>query len=303
MSDAIVVGVDGSPGSGHALSWAAAEARRRGSALHAVFGLWVPLAAVPFAGTAVLPPDDELRAYSALVLDRARESVEAEQPGVEVATSLVLRPPVEALLDAARDAALVVVGRRGLGTVGAVLLGSVSARVAARAAVPAVVVPEPAGPDDGTIVAGVDGSPHSDAAVRFALAEADRRSAAVVAVTAYQPAPLMLPVLDPAAVDRAAAAEKDAAARLVEDAVERARAATGAAAPVTVHVRSGRPDDVLVDAGRDARLIVVGSRGRGEVRGLLLGSTSHGVLHRARRPVAVVHAAPGRSGHRPPRHP
>ncbi|WP_116951361.1 universal stress protein [Jiangella endophytica] len=293
MSNTVVVGVDGSADSGHALSWAAAEARRRGSTLDTVFGLWAPLTAVPFGGRAVVPPDDELRAYSALVLDRAERRVEEEQPGVDVSRVLVLRPAVEALLDVSHDAALVVVGRRGLGAFGAMLLGSVSARVAARSTVPAVVVPEPAGPGDGTIVAAVDGSPHSDAALRFALTEAQRRSTSVVALTAYQPAPLMLPVTDPAAVDRAAAAEEHDAERLVSDAVGRARAATGSAAPVTVRAGAGHPAEVIADAGRDAELIVVGSRGRGQVRGLLLGSTSQGVLHRARRPVAVVHAPAG----------
>lgn len=114
----------------------------------------------------------------------------------------------------------------------------------------------------------------------------------VAAVTAYEPDPLMLPVLDPAAVDRAAAIERRGAEQLASDAVGRARAATGAAAPVTVRVQAGRAAEVLTDAGRDAGLIVVGSRGRGEVRGLLLGSTSQGVLHHAGRPVAVLHAPP-----------
>ncbi|SDT19536.1 universal stress protein [Jiangella sp. DSM 45060] len=290
MTNAVVVGVDGSPDSGHALSWAAAQAHRRGSVLYVVFALWTPLAALPFGGTVLQPPPDELRLYSGRVLDRAKQLVLEQHPGVEVSTVLVVRPPVQALLDVSHDAALVVVGTRGLGAFGGLLLGSVSARVAARATAPVVVVPEPAGPGNGTIVAGVDGSPHGDAALRFALTEADRRDVPVVAVTAYEPDPLMLPVLDPAAVERAAAIERRGAEQLASDAVGRARAATGSAATVTVRVQAGREAQVVTDAGRDAGLIVVGSRGRGEVRGLLLGSTSQAVLHHAGRPVAVLHA-------------
>lgn len=271
MNPSIVVGVDGSADSGVALDWAATEAALLGAGLVVVHGLFMPVAAVPFGPAAVLPPSEELRRVALSVLEAARTRVARVQPAVDVDTFLVLRRPVDALLDLAGDAALIVVGTRGLGGLGGLVLGSVSSRVAVRAACPTVVVPPVAAPDDGSIVVGVDGSGSSDAALRFALAEAERRSAKLVAVYA-----------DPAAGSLEAGS-------LVPAALERARAAMLTDPDVSIRIDLGRPADVLLDAGRDAALIVVGSRGRGQVRSLVLGSTSRTVLHRSARPVAVVH--------------
>ncbi|RIQ18254.1 universal stress protein [Jiangella rhizosphaerae] len=288
-TNAIVVGVDGSPDSSVALDWAIAEARLRGAPLYAVYGLWMPVAAVPFGGVAVLPPPDELRAYSEEVLDKARQRVKDAAPELEMDTFLILRTPTAAILEIGGDAGLIVVGTRGLSGLGALALGSVSGRVAAHAKTPVVVVPGHRVEDDGSIVVGVDGSAHGDAALRFALREADRRSAAVVAVGAFNTQSVPMPIFDADGIAKATALERRHTEAIVAEAVARARAATRSAAHVTVRAEAGYPADVITGAGRNAALIVVGSRGRGELRSMLLGSTSHAVLHHATRPVAVVH--------------
>lgn len=289
-TNAIVIGVDGSPDSGVALDWAIAEAQLRDAPLYIVHGLWMPVAAVPFGGAAILPPSDDLRAYATQVLDKARQRVKDAAPAVDVDTFLILRPAAQAILDVAEDCSLIVVGTRGLGTLGALVLGSASNRVAAHATCPAVVVPPHRHTHDDTIVVGVDGSAHSDAALRFALNEADRRSAPVVAVTAFRTESIAMPIFEHDGLAKVTAAERQYAEGMATEAIARARAATGSRADVTVRAEAGYPADVIVHAAREAALIVVGTRGRGEVRSMLLGSISHAVLHHATRPVAVVHA-------------
>lgn len=296
----IVVGVDGSPDSVVALDWATAEAQVRETSLLVMYGLHASLTVGPLGDTTVVPAAEDLRRSAEEILTDAGRRVGERAPGVRVDTQLALLPPGQALLEAARDGAgLLVVGTRGLGTAAAIAMGSVSGQVVPHAACPTVVVPSPddVPPDDGSIVVGVDGSEHGDAALQFALREAARRSAPVVAVHAYRAEAPTLPFFDPGHTEVAVEAEHQhaqAEARAessISQLVARAAAAVGSAGSgpdVTVRVAEGRAGDVLVDLSRDAALTVVGTRGRGELRAALLGSVSHHVLHHARRPVAVV---------------
>jgi nucleotide-binding universal stress UspA family protein len=132
----IVVGVDGSEGSLAALRWAIAEARFRNTSVRAVLA-WSYLDQPGEFD----PHYDEASARRGL--DAALDGVAAERKGVEIDPVLVCDLPVAALLDASRDADMVVVGSRGLGGVRGLLLGSVSRDVAHRATCPVVIIPGP----------------------------------------------------------------------------------------------------------------------------------------------------------------
>ncbi|MFF5213026.1 universal stress protein, partial [Streptosporangium sp. NPDC000396] len=195
--------------------------------------------------------------------------------------------PGPELVSLSRAAEMLVIGRRGLGGVAGLLLGSVSAYVAAHALCPVLAVRQAgtasqAHPE--TVVVGMDGSACSLAALRFALQYARSRRLPVHAVHAVR-------------------ARADTSFRPGEE-VGRWLAETMASLPgghcdVAVHASTlgGPPLLALLSRSGEARLLVVGSRGRGLVRGRVLGSVSQELLHRALCPVAVVkqqdHALPG----------
>lgn len=131
----VVVGVDGSPGATGALRWAAEEARLRGTTLRAVLA-WSYL---DQPGEEFDPRFGEEQARG--VLDKALEAAFDGSPPVEIEPVVVCDLPARALLEAAKDAALLVVGSRGLGGFKGLLLGSVSHQVAQHASCPVAVIP------------------------------------------------------------------------------------------------------------------------------------------------------------------
>ena len=147
----------------------------------------------------------------------------------------------------------------------------------------------------GKIVVGVDGSAHSEAALRWAAEEAALRAAALEIVHAWSFVPVATPAdsgLVPMAwtdnvelLDVTRQAAQDAAAAQVEEVL-------GADHGATVSVVEGGPAEALLDAAKDADLVVVGNRGRGNLAAALLGSTSAKVADSAPCPVVVVRAQP-----------
>jgi nucleotide-binding universal stress UspA family protein len=138
--ETIVVGVDGSDASANALRWALREARLRGARVRVVHAWSYPevstyhgaahLLRVPFAEEA------------AAMLDRVVDEAGSDADGVEIEKSVVEGQPAPALVEAARDASMLVVGSRGLGGFSGLLLGSVSQQCAHHATCALVVIRE-----------------------------------------------------------------------------------------------------------------------------------------------------------------
>lgn len=144
MNGQIVVGVDGSNGARRALEWAVEEARLRKSRLLAVHAWHAPplvSGAGPFDAPITLDAEtlEQIEASAEKLLENELDAVDTS--GLEVERLVVLRTPADALLEAARDADLLVVGTRGHGGFTGLLLGSVSQQVSHHASCPVVIVP------------------------------------------------------------------------------------------------------------------------------------------------------------------
>jgi nucleotide-binding universal stress UspA family protein len=289
----VVVGVDGSSQARAALVWAVAAAARREADLLVIATFAVEV----YWGDPHLLDERHVRTVRAdtetgvrALVDEVLEESGSAPPGVEVVVSA--GPPAGVLVDASEGAALVVVGSRGRGAVRSTVLGSVALHCVTHARCPVVVVRPRA---DGAlrpprVAVGLDGSATSQAALDRAAEEAARAGGEVLAVAAYSPGSywgdayqVLVPPPEQLREDAARGAEAMAdAARMPGGPVVRTEAVEGAAG------------DVLVRAAEGADLLVVGSRGRGALRGILLGSVAlHCVLH-APCPVLVVH--PDRAG-------
>ena len=139
----------------------------------------------------------------------------------------------------------------------------------------------------GRIVVGVDGSPHSEEALRWALGQARLTGQPVDAVTSWS-YPVTYGGMGGVGAVMAFDWEGEATGTL-EDTVAKA-AGSSDGDRVSQRVVQGHPAQVLVDAAADAALLIVGSRGRGGFTGMLLGSVSQHVIARAACPVVVVRA-------------
>ncbi|MEV6979654.1 universal stress protein [Sphaerisporangium sp. NPDC051017] len=271
----IVVGVDGSESSLAAAWWAAEDALRRGAAIRLVH--------VREPRPETSPPHlcDE-------VLDRAVEAIRRRSPAIPVTPFLATGEVVGTLRQESENAVETVIGSRGTGGFAGLILGSVGLGLAGHAADPVVVVRRPAPAIFGEIVVGVDGSAHSEAALEYAFEQARLRPAKLHAVYTWP-----MPMLSPYAAGYTDVVEGGFA--------EGSRRAWEFVAPwrdkypdveFQTTTVCGYPVSVLTDVSRTADLLVVGSRGLGAVGSALLGSVSHGVLHHAHCPVAIVRPHP-----------
>ncbi|MEU0489315.1 universal stress protein [Nocardiopsis sp. NPDC006139] len=288
-SPKIVLGVDGSGHADAALEWAAAEAERTGRPLDIVLALPMPIV-VMSEGPTRPSATQQLIAHGEQTLSAAADRVRGLFPAARVEVSLVMDDPAPALLERAGHDDLLVVGSRGLGALRSAVMGSTSVRLAARAHCPVAVVPEKwahAGRRNRTVV-GVDGSEASLHVLRFALGRAREDGSAVTVVHSWEMA-------TPFAPEALAASGWTPPEELLEQRSGELVAAMfeevgDEAEGVDVSVVRSRqaPERALLAEAENADLVVVGSRGRGGLRGLFLGSVSQAVLHGAEVPVVVI---------------
>ena len=285
LSAPVVVGVDGSASSLAAVDLAAAQAAMRGRPLTLVHAFIWPYFPVPLDPSPWGPPEAGLRHQAESILAEAGDRARAAAPDVAVRQELATGAPAAVLRDHSRDAALVVVGDRGLGGFTGLLLGSVAVTLAAHAHCPVLVAK---GTVDPTlpVLLGADGSPTGVAAVGFAFEQASMRRVPLTALhvwtnpVAVGPGDMLPLVYD---IDEVQADET----RLLAEALA---GWTSKYPDVKVNraVRHGWTRTTLIDATNRAQLVVVGTRGHGGFTGLLLGSVSQAVLHHAACPVAIV---------------
>ncbi|MFK0246024.1 universal stress protein [Amycolatopsis azurea] len=289
----VVVGVDGSESATRAVRWAAEQARRR----HAELTLVHAIDDESLSHPRPMPTREDLaemiRMRGHRLLRKARDVAREVAPEVGVTLDLRHERPVQALKDAAENADLLVLGTEGLRPLGRVLVGSVSIALAAKAACPVALirphVAEDDAPHDGPVVVGVDGTRASEAALALAFEEASWRRTGLVALHCWDDA-FLSAVFEEThwSLERADIEEGEH-----EVLAERLAGWKEKYPDVRVDriVVRGRPADELLKYADRAQLLIVGSRGRGGVAGMLLGSTSQAVMSYALCPVIVAREA------------
>ncbi|MFJ1811167.1 MULTISPECIES: universal stress protein [unclassified Streptomyces] len=298
MLRSITVGLDGSRESRAAAEWAAREAKLRGLPLKIVH-VWEPVPE-PMAQAPLLGADTHQH-WTEKIPREAAEGVRLRHPGVEVSTEQVSGHPGDALAEAAKGAELLVLGSRGLSGIGGFMVGSVGLSAIAHMDRPVVVVralevaadeheTDPKGvPSAATpflpVVLGLDVEHPDETLIEFAFDAAERRATSLRVVHGWNPPPYYAygTPANPALHEALALGDAEALAEVLRpwrtkfpdvEVVEESRYGSAA-----VHV---------VDAAREASLVVVGRRIRRSPFGAHIGHVTHAVLHHSTAPVAVV---------------
>jgi len=275
----VAVGVDGSLLSVRALDRAADEAARRRTELRVVYAV---------------SDCDEAGPILASAVTRVHE----RHPDLRVMTKPVEGPAAKVLTEESKCAALTVVGTRGLGGVAGTLLGSVSLRLAAHAHGPLMVVREDHRCDGGTapsaegpaVLLGLESDTDVDAAV-YAFAEAERRGAwlrVLHAQTHRHVTPELPPLISATSPGQQRMAQRDRAeAAVPRFSLARLRDYHPTVGVDARTVRTG-PSRALLEATRQAAVVVIGAHRRKGHVGLHLGPVAHTLLHRSHCPVVLV---------------
>jgi nucleotide-binding universal stress UspA family protein len=279
----IVVGVStGGRASLTAVRWAAERASAVGSRLRLVH---VVEGSIPSTDDAELL----LAAQSAarMSLDAAADAAASVDRTLEVVTELEQGSAVDVFDRVSEGADLLVVGSDWHGGQRASRRGVHSLRIAAGSHAPVAVIPDIDVSGRRGVVVGIDGSEASDAALSFAVAEATRLGEPLIAVHAWDVA-MMVGGDYGYGVPMVASDDLQRGAEQVLDEALAGVSSEASSLEISRVVVAGDPVIALAEEAMSARLLVVGSHGRGALARFLLGSVSHGVLAHLEGPTVVV---------------
>jgi nucleotide-binding universal stress UspA family protein len=276
----IVVGIDGSISAVGALRWAADEAVRRASRLVIVYASAVVDSAA-YSSASLQMMRSDAAVHGERVLKEAATAATGQHRRLPITTLLRHEHAADALISLSGQAALVVVGSRGVNRMVGALLGSVSQRVAAHASGTVVVVGnnDPLRSSQLGILVGVSESDGGRAALDFAGAEAARRGCQLTAVRAHGGFGRSRQGLS-----QELHSGQDAT---ILSGADRMRAEFPQLA-IEARLIDQAPAEALARLGRDAALLVLGCRHPTGHRGSRLGPITAGLLHASPCPVAVV---------------
>ena len=286
----VIVGVDGSTESSQAVVWAAREASRRDVVLHIIHVWHTPTSpGYPlFVPPEAILSDDAERAAKACVDEATKVALNAE-PMLRLVAQTACGSAAQTLIGLTAGAQLLVLGGSDKSPLDRAMFGSVSTHVVRHAACPVAVVRGEQGAVGastlglGPVVVGVDGSAASLGAMEFAMEYASGHHLSVVALQVWS------------------THDTDAFAGqwVLDDQEQAPMLATVAMSfadlkkrypdvDVTVEAIYGRPVRELLQRAVLAELLVVGSHGHGYFTGILLGSVSTALVHKASGTVVVV---------------
>jgi nucleotide-binding universal stress UspA family protein len=285
VSGPVVAGFDGSAPAHVAVRFAANEAVLRGCDLFLYHAFSWPLIYPPLLAASEPQPHGPRVAMLTLLTQTARD-VERDHPGLSVHTRIIDGSPGGVLVTASQEAGLLVVGHRGLGGFTGLLAGSVGMQAAGHAGCPVMVVRGEGGPAGAPIVLGVDGSAGARAAADAAFAQAHRRHVELLVVHHQAPSISRAEAEVVAAGHGLHAPTVDEFAESVQGIAERYGDVQWQG--TVVHGDSAATALMAAADAAGAGLLVVGSRGVGGFRAMVMGSTSRTLVEHAPCPVMVI---------------
>ena len=280
MSERVIVAVDGGPASRSAIDWVIDRARTQPIDLQLVavedIG-WLPVGA---------PTETYSAAYRG-ALEVAVKRVEAADVAISVATTMLRGDAAQELARVSGLADLLVVGSNRTSGLTGVMYGTLALRLAAHSRCPVAVIPADWRRERGMVVAASSADDTDLAALDYAAAEAGRANSLLLVVHAWSiPTPVSIGEF---ISDSAYDALKHDQSTALAGVAQRLRAKFPNLT-IKTHLAVAPAAHAVVEAAGEAELIVIGSRGRGAIRGLILGSVSHDVVLHAGCPVVVIPA-------------